>query len=333
VIISASRRTDIPAFYSEWFINRIRAGFCAVPNPFNRNQISKISLLPKDVDAIVFWTRNPRPLFPYLSELDQSGYHYYFQYTLVDNPKAVDANSPKLDYSIRTFQELSQKVGPERVIWRYDPIVLSNQTDVAYHRDKYSRIAEQLSDSTRRSVISIMDAYPKASKRLREMTAADIRLMPPQEMPAAIQELIPYLVSVASVRGLEILSCSEIFDLTRFGVLPGKCIDDDYISRIFGATVQLKKDPNPRTDCGCVMSKAIGMYDSCIFGCQYCYATNSFERARQNHETHDSRSPSLLGWHEPNREDGVTTVVRNSPKQYSLWDTEGEDNGSREKGS
>ena len=128
MIVSASRRTDIPAFYAEWFMNRVRAGTCDVPNPFNPQQVARVSLQPDEVDGIVFWTRHPRPLFPHLAELDKRGYRYYFQYTLLDNPRLIDPKVPPLETSLATFRELAERVGPDRVVWRYDPIVFSNVT-------------------------------------------------------------------------------------------------------------------------------------------------------------------------------------------------------------
>ena len=125
MIISASRRTDIPAFYAEWFIRRIRAGYCLVPNPFNSQQVQRVSLLPEDVDAIVFWTRNPRPIFSHLAELDERGYRYCFQYTLMDNPAPIDPASPHPPASVATFRDLAHRISPQRVIWRYDPILIS----------------------------------------------------------------------------------------------------------------------------------------------------------------------------------------------------------------
>ena len=138
MIISASRRTDIPAFYAEWFMRRIRAGYCTVPNPYNRKQVAKVSLAPDAVDVIVFWTRNPRPLLPHLAELDRCGYRYYFQYTVMDNPRAIDPKSPAADAAIKTFRELAGIVGAERIIWRYDPIVISAATPAEFHLSTYA---------------------------------------------------------------------------------------------------------------------------------------------------------------------------------------------------
>lgn len=295
MIISASRRTDIPAFYAPWFMNRIRAGFCTVPNPFNRNQVSRISLLPQDVDVIVFWTRNARPLLEHLTELDERCYRYYFQYTILDNPRPVDQKTPPLEQAIATFQAVTEHAGPQRVIWRYDPIVLSEATGVAYHLDRYAAIAEQLAGCTTRSVISVLDRYKKAETRLRRVAEQGIAILEePADAWPGLAPLMAGLVEIATTHGMEIVSCAEEIDLARYGVRPGKCIDDDYIYAAFGLRVGGTKDPSQRAACGCVASRDIGMYDSCLFGCQYCYATSSFDRARANHATHDPLASSLL---------------------------------------
>jgi hypothetical protein len=298
MIISASRRTDIPAFYACWFINRIRAGYCEVPNPFNRQQVSHVSLLPEDVDVIVFWTRNPRPLFPYLNELDGRGYRYYFQYTLLGYPPEIDAYNPALPASLATFRELAQRLGPERLIWRYDPIMLSEATPPAYHREAYTRLARALAGFTGRSVISLMDDYPKIRKRLQEMERQGARLLPvspdaERNLPGWVGNLLQDLAEIAGSNHMEIQSCAEEFDLLPYGICPGKCVDDEYIQRVFGPEVTHSKDPSQRKACGCVLSKDIGIYDTCLFGCRYCYATTSFERARVNYLRHDPEGPAL----------------------------------------
>jgi hypothetical protein len=297
MIISAGRRTDVPAFYAGWFINRIRAGFCTVPNPFNRHQVAYVSLQPCDVDAIVFWTRNPQPLLCHLPELDRLGYRSYFQYTVMDNPRPIDPHAPALATSLQTFRDLVSQVGPQRVIWRYDPIVVSQASPIAFHHRTFEHIARALGGHTGRCVISLVDRYRKTEGRLRQLAADGIDVMGCDE--ALLAELIPPLVQTAHDNGMEIVSCAEEIDLQPYGVRPGKCVDDEYIAQTFGIEVSGKKDPAQRAVCGCVVSKDIGMYDTCLFGCQYCYATSSFERAKINHDQeHDPRSPSLLGWHE-----------------------------------
>ena len=299
LIISASRRTDIPAFYAEWFINRIRAGYCTVPNPYNREQVSRVSLLPEDVDVIAFWTRNPKPLFPYLDELDQRGYLYYFQHTLLGYPRQIDTKGPSRQAAIKTFQELADRIGFQRVIWRYDPIVFSQLTGAQFHTENYGHIAKALSGYTHRSVISVMDIYNKFRKRIDQLNqqgvAVDLSDHDGQSSPR-YDALMETIAQTASENDLEIFSCSEERDMEPYGILPGKCIDDTYIEATFGIEVGHKKDPGQRKACGCVVSKDIGMYDTCVFGCQYCYATDNFKRSKSNFDAHDPQSPSLMGW-------------------------------------
>ena len=294
VIISASRRTDIPAFYSEWFTNRIRAAYCLVPNPFNRTQVSRVSLEPSEVDAIVFWTRNPRPLMPHLAELDAKGYRYYFLYTLMANPRQIDPGSPPVEASLETFRELAARIGPERVIWRYDPIFLSSITDPGFHVRTYRLIAEALKGCTRRSVVSIVQRYRKIEKRMAALAGHGIELLPWDD--EGLARLLRSLAEIAHGNGMEIRSCADDHDVQRYGIPPGKCVDDEQISRVFGLELESRKDTCQRKQCGCVASKDIGMYDSCLFGCIYCYATTSFERARVNYRAHDPESPFLLGY-------------------------------------
>jgi len=299
MIISASRRTDIPAFYSKWFMNRISAGYCTVPNPFNRNQVSHVSLLPEDVEVIVFWTRNAGPLLSHLVELDKRGYRYYFQYTLLDYPRELDPKTPSFKSNIKTVKTLSDLVGPEKVIWRYDPIVFSEQTGMNFHLDKFSLIAHKLKGYTNQVVISIMDPYRKAKKRLRNLEEEGITVIKDfnHENPK-FQNMIKEIAEIAKSHQMEISSCAEEINLSGMGVRHGKCIDDDLIERIFDIQVTHKKDPYQREACGCVVSKDIGMYDTCLYGCQYCYATQSFEKAKLNYKQHDPTSPSLIGHYE-----------------------------------
>ena len=299
MIISVSRRTDIPAFYAEWFHNRISAGYCTVPNPFNPRQVSRVSLRPEDVDVLVFWTRNPKPLFPYLDELDRRGHLYYFQYTVLDYPLPFETSTPSLATALGTFKALSDRIGPERLIWRYDPIVFSNLTGLDYHLRTYAKIAKDIRGYSHRSVISIMDFYPKFKKRLGLLAEDGIDLIELKgEKGERFSQLMRGLAQTAAQNNMQIFSCAESRDLTPYGIRPGKCVDDEYIERIFGIPVTHLKDPGQRTPCGCVISRDIGMYDTCLFGCQYCYATSNFKKARRNHDAHDPHSPSLVGWHQ-----------------------------------
>lgn len=278
-------------------MNRLRAGFCVVPNPFNPKQVSRISLLPADVDVIAFWTRHPRPLTKYLDEMDGGGFRYCFLYTVVGYPRDIESKCPPLETTLRTFQELSARIGPRRVVWRYDPIVFTAKTPPEYHMRRFSEIAEKLSGYTSRVIISLMDEYRKAKPRMDALSEKGAPMIDCHS--DEFTRLIRNLAGAAGERGMEITSCAENVHLSAHGIQPGKCIDDELIRDVFGIEVSHRKDPSQRKACRCVVSRDIGMYDSCLYGCPYCYATSSFEQAATNYREHNPASPSLLGWYEP----------------------------------
>jgi hypothetical protein len=316
MIISASRRTDIPAFYATWLINRLRAGYCTVPNPFNRVQVSTVSLKPADVDVIVLWTRNAAPLLSHLEAIDDMGFRYYFQYTLVNYPRELDQNGPALEASLATFRRLSDQIGPDKVIWRYDPIVFTKVTDLDFHIVNYRRIAEALKGYAKRSVISIMDVYQKFQGRMKALEEQGFPV--DRSLPGdRIDALMESISKTAAENGMEVFTCAEEKDLSRFGIRSGKCVDDEYIGKTFGLDVSHQKDPGQRKACGCVVSRDIGMYDTCLFGCQYCYATADFEQAKVNHANHDPQSPSLVGWveREARRNDLQPEMFKDGPEK------------------
>lgn len=303
MIISASRRTDIPAFYSEWLMNRIGAGCCRVVNPFNSNQVSTVSLAPADVDVIVFWTKNAGPMIPRLVNLDSLGYRYYFQYTVNGYHAPLEPGLPPLEERVSTFRRLSDLIGPARVIWRYDPIILSNETPEECHADQFERIASMLSGTTGRAVISVADEYRAAKGRLDRL---GIGYRQPDACDASFGRMISGMAQAAARSGMEIFSCAETLDLAPFGVSPGKCVDDDYIRKVFGIEVGGRKDKVQRLECGCVASRDIGAYDTCLHGCAYCYATRSDGAAARNSKGHDPCSASLIGSHECTPDDDPT---------------------------
>ncbi len=292
MIISASRRTDIPAFFTEWFMQRIREGYCTVANPFNRNQISLVSLDPQNVDVIVFWTKNPRPLLKYLPELNERGYRFYFQYTITGYPRLLEQNVPALDEMIDLFIQIAGDIGRTKVIWRYDPIIISNITDYNYHQRQFAYIAERLAGFTRRVMISMVDDYRKSIAQFKRLQQQGVFISEPAGMEFV--DLMKNIAATARHNGFEIFSCSEKIDLQPFGIQPGKCIDGQYIKSIFGIDVSQQKDPYQRRECGCVRSKDIGAYDTCLHGCNYCYA-GTLESALKNRKNHFIDSPALLG--------------------------------------
>lgn len=291
MIISASRRTDIPAFYAPWFMNRIREGFLLTRNPFNANQIRRVSLDPNEVDLIVFWTRNPSMLMKHLPEL--APYNYYFQYTITGYPKTLEKNVPRPQRAIKTFIELSDLIGAEKVIWRYDPILLSNEVDINEHKRVFEKIASLLKGKTKRVVISFSDFYKKTERNLNLIDGlmySDIT-----HETKLLHDLSIYMSRVAKKYGMEIQSCAEHVDLSHCGIAHGKCIDDGLIKKLFGLTLSGRKDLNQRKECGCIKSVDIGMYNTCMHGCSYCYATFNEKIVLNNKAKHDPDSPFLIG--------------------------------------
>ena len=294
MIISASRRTDIPAFYSEWFMNRVREGYCLVANPFNSKQVARVSLSPDSVDAIVFWSKNPAPLLPHLEELDAMGHRYYFQYTICDYPRALEPHVPPLAERIATAHRLAERIGPRRVMWRYDPIIVSNRTDMDYHRNAFAGIASELKGATTRVVISLVDFYGKVHRNLKPLERAGWRFQEYSGAEPDCRRLLRWMAQTAEEHGLEIQSCAEAMSMGELGISPGKCIDDGLMNELWGIPRQ-KKDPGQRSECQCASSKDIGANDTCLHGCAYCYATVSRAAAQTRNRQHDPASQMLTG--------------------------------------
>jgi len=314
LIISASRRTDIPAFYSEWFINRIRQGWCFVPNPFNSKQVIRVSLRPDDVLAIVFWSKNPAPLISHLVELDELGLRYYFQFTLNDYPPSLEPRVPSLAKRISTFLDLSEQLGPTRVVWRYDPIIISNITSVEYHRERFSYIAGELKAATRRVMVSIVDFYRKTDRRLSQLEKEEgLSFDRHLSSSAGMISLLNDLAATARENDMEIFTCAEEGDYTEAGIPPGRCVDDRILYKEWSLNLKYKKDPSQRDSCLCMISKDIGINDTCMHGCLYCYATTNYSVAQRRFTDHDPHSPLL--WGDPNK---ATQILNNDEPQMKL---------------
>ncbi len=298
MIISASRRTDIPAFYGEWFMNRIKAGYFLRVNPVNRKQQKLISLFPEDVDCFVFWSKDPSPFLKNLEELDERAFKYYFQYTLNDYPLIFEPRLPDLLARTETFKRLSNKIGPARVIWRYDPIIISNQTSIEFHLRRFAKLASILGHYTHRVTISFLDMYGKANAKLnkfKELNKLVGENITAPESKEKIDFLVRELNLIARGAGLEIQTCAEIADLDKHGVKHGKCIDPELINKVFGLSLNIKKDPAQRPECLCAIAVDMGFYDTCRFNCTYCYATISDKAVQNNILKHNPKSPSMLG--------------------------------------
>jgi DNA repair photolyase len=295
MIISASRRTDIPAFYSEWFMNRIREGYLFVQNPFNAQQIRRVDLSPDNVDIIVFWSKNPQPILRYLDELDERGYRYYFQFTFTAYPKLLEPSVAPMHELLGTFKTLSTKVGQEKVVWRFDPIIVSDVTPEHVVIDTFERLARQLRDSTSRVVISFVHLYKSVIRNLERLQKEKgVRFYDNSRSVEQVRRIAATLADIAHTNCTEIVSCAEKLDLSEEGIQHGKCIDDRLIKGLFGITVPGRKDKNQRMACQCVESQDIGQYNTCTHGCMYCYAASNRKQAHTNRALHDPKSPFLI---------------------------------------
>lgn len=291
MILSVSRRTDIPAFYAEWFFQRIREGFLYVRNPMNPRQVSRIGLSPEVVDCIIFWSKNPAPMLERLDELRE--YPFYFQFTLTGYGRDIEPGLPdKRKEVIGTFQKLSEKVGKERVVWRYDPILVNGRYTIEYHLKAFEEIAGCLKGYTEKVVISFVDFYAKTLRNTKDLY---IKSLSREEM----REIAEGMAQIAKSCGLVIETCAEQINLQDVGIRHGSCIDKKRIEKIAGCSLSVEKDKNQREACGCCESIDVGAYNTCRNGCRYCYANYHEEQVRKCIACYDVDSPLLCGRIEP----------------------------------
>lgn len=291
MILSVSRRTDIPAFFSEWFFNRIKEGFILVRNPMNIHQISRINLTPELIDCIVFWTKNPEKMIDNLELL--KNYKYYFQFTVNPYNTDIEINIPKKKNIFNIFKKLSDKIGSKKVIWRYDPILYTSELNLEYHLKYFEIIAKELSGYTEKCVISFIDNYKKCERNLKGTNARELK-------NDEIFILAEKFNKIAKSYNLIIETCAEIIDLQEYDIKAGKCIDDILIEEIIGQKISSKKDKNQRKECGCLESIDVGEYNTCNHNCLYCYANFNREKVLRNISKHNSNSPILIGEVEEN---------------------------------
>lgn len=285
MILSVSRRTDIPAFYASWFFNRLQAGYVLVRNPYRFHAVSRIALSPDVVDGIVFWTKNPAPMLERLGELRD--YPFYFQCTATAYGTDLETYVPDKDSTVLpAMRRLAEMIGPERVIWRYDPVLLSPKYTVAFHRQRFAQMAKALAGSTKRCVISFLDMYPTMQKE-----AARLGLCAPNRQEA--ETLAAHFAAVAAQNGIKVETCAENIDFAHLGIGHGCCIDKALLEKIGGYKLHTKKDANQRPLCGCCASVDIGTYATCPGGCVYCYANRSKTAAKTAFAAHDASSPLL----------------------------------------
>jgi hypothetical protein len=309
MIISASRRCDIPRFRFDWFLQRLADGFVDVANPYNAAQVRRVPLRPSGAaaaasapaTAVVFWTRDPGPILLHLDDLETCGCRFYVMVTLTGYPPILEPNVPAGDTVIHDMKMLAHTLGANRVCWRYDPVLLTEKTDLLFHRENFADLARRLEGVVERVIISVYDEYAGAKRRLAALasgtpgsgtpgsgtlgsgtlgtrtlgTSDACRILPHYDdegrLLPELRELLAFLARTAAAAGMEMQSCAEAEDLSAVGIKSGACIDGDLINKLWGIEAT-GKDKNQRHHCRCAASVDIGSYGPCPAGCVYCYA-------------------------------------------------------------
>lgn len=284
MIIQAGMRTDIPAFYSKWFLNRLKEGFVLVRNPYNPSLVTRYELNPEVVDLIAFCTKNPAPMLPHLKELKSYGQYWFV--TITPYGKDIEPNVPDKEQVMRDFQMLSREVGVDSMGWRYDPILIDQTYTVERHIADFTHMAETLAGYTNTCVISFLDLYQKVKRNFPEA-----REVSKPERIALGQAF----VEIGNRYGMKIKACAEGTELAPYGVDCSGCMTLETFETALHGHLDAPKMKSARKECACYLGSDIGAYDTCGHLCRYCYANTNAALVRENIRRHDSKSPFLLG--------------------------------------
>lgn len=285
MILNISGRTDIVNYYTPWLLNRFKEGYVLSRNPLFPQKILRYDLSPDKVDALVFCSKNYKPILPYLSEITAK-YPTYFFYTITAYGRDIEPNVPHIEDSVKTLLELEKIVGKNRIAWRYDPVLLTDRYTVQTHRKTFAYLCDALTSHVDRCIFSFVEIYRKLETNLPEL-----RMMSNEEK----LELAYSLGRIANVHGIPIQTCGTDEDFSRFGIRPSGCIALDVLGKANGIAFRKHKPEGTRKGCHCVATRDIGAYDTCPNGCHYCYANQNSALARKNFLKHDRESPLLFG--------------------------------------
>ncbi|MCE2491026.1 MAG: DUF1848 domain-containing protein [Alphaproteobacteria bacterium] len=289
MIVSASYRTDIPAFYGDWFMKRLAAGRCLVTNPYGGPRY-EVSLTVDDVDGFVFWTRNPAPFLPHLERIRDLGYPFVIQFTVLGYPAAVDRSVPLADIQIETFRRLARIYGPGALVWRYDPVLFSSLTPSAFHQDNFAGLCRKLAGLTDEAVISFVNPYRKSRRNL-DAASRKYGFNWWEASASEATDLVGEFGRIAAADGMEATICSQP-DFLVPSVRAARCIDVERLSRVAGFDIESRQKGN-RPGCLCHESRDIGAYDTCPHGCAYCYAVSDRGQAVKRFTRSDSDAEVL----------------------------------------
>jgi len=278
-VISASRRTDVPAFYADWFVNRLRAGSVIVLQPYS-GRPARVSLKAGDVSAIVFWSKNYAPLLGRLDVVGRTTKNLFFHFTITGNCE-LEPSVPDFRDAIRDYRFLAGRYSPEQVVWRYDPVCVTDKLSFERHEERFARCAELLRGSASGCIISFVHPYKKVPANLRKYSDHALTAL----SGAQKREYARRLAKIAKTHGIRTFACCND-DLLSDQIHKAACIDGRLLSDIFKIPVDARPALT-RKECACTKSIDIGAYDTCAHGCLYCYANADKERAKAALQRHD----------------------------------------------
>lgn len=310
MIINTGLRTDIPAYYSQWFYNRIREGCVLVRNPYRAGHVIRYELTPDVVDVICFCTKNPEPMLPRLEELN--AYRQFWMVTITPYGKDIEPNVPDASAVMDSLLGLSERVGAQRVCWRYDPILITERYTEKFHEEQFARMAEKLAGAVNSCVISFLDLY---AKTLRNFPG--VRTVPKQTQ----EYLAGRIADTGRQYGMTVRTCCENAELARFGIDVSGCMTREVIEKAVSCRLQIPASKkNGRAQCTCILESDIGMYNTCGHGCLYCYANYDNATVRSNMKRHDPSSPLLIGSLGPADQVTCAKQISYLDSQLSLFD-------------
>ncbi len=284
MIINTGCRTDIPAFYAKWLMNRIREGYVLVRNPYNPNQVTKYNLSPEVVDCLAFCTKNPEPMLTYLDELDM--YKQYWFVTITPYGKDIEPNVPDKKKIMESFKKLSNHIGVDAIGWRYDPIFIGNGFDVNKHIECFEKMAKELKGYTHNCTISFLDVYEKVKRNAPNIN-------PPTKEEQI--EIAKAFSKIGKENNMVIHACCEKTYLSQYGLQCNGCMSQEIVEKAINNTLHPPKRKNIRQECNCLMGNDIGAYNTCGHLCKYCYANANKQFVIENMKKHDNNSPFLIG--------------------------------------
>lgn len=305
MILNTGSRTDIPAFYSDWFYDRIREGYVLSRNPYYPTQIAKYLLCPEVIDVMVFCTKNPSPMFARFSEL--SAFEMFWFVTITPYGKEIEPHVPDKEQVIRYFKILSERVGKGRISWRYDPVFISRRYTVDYHIEQFGKMARALSGYTEQCVVSFIDLYEKTKRNFQGVLPVTKKEQ---------EKIIDAFSEIAKEWGLQIHLCCESAELVRENVDADGCMSKAVLEKALGCRLNAPKKKTARSECSCLLGADIGMYNTCLHNCLYCYANYDRETVINNRQLHNPASPLLIG--EVSEEDVIRQAEQKSWKDGQL---------------